>query len=289
LITWLQEMIFLRKYTIPIRQRYLLSCIVFVLLFCWFNYYVILKTKVVQVDIAIDAPQAGTLKIYAPQNGGYSETNKVLQAVTPEQKRYSLRIPCQTDDIDDVHLMIVPINSTETITLHEVSIFLPLFKKVSLDITEQFKDPDNYVNIGKVLSLPGGGVKITGNNNNPFFFVKEKLYLSPVVVATAFISLCSCMWLFFHPTILKGKKQGGLLKVEVFADDWRPVDSLIMELEKCCQNLVLRNSRTESTFQSLLFSFTDINEQKFSAIRSLVDNKEIKYSIRLQMNRSGEL
>lgn len=279
----------LSKDVIPAKQRYLVSCILFILLFCWFNYFFLLRTKVVQVDIDISVSQAGTLKIYSPQVGGYSETNRVLQKVTPYQNQYSLRIPCQTDDVEDVHLMIAPIGSAGSVTLHQIDILLPFFKKISLDLPAHFKEQDNFVNFGEINILPGGGVKITGGDKKSFFFVREKLKLSPVPVVTGFISLCFCMWLLFHPNVLKGNRNGGLIVVEILDSDWRFVDSLIMELEKCCHDLVLNNSSAAAHCQSMLFSFTQINETKFAEVRSSLEKEGLKITFRMQMNRSGEI
>ena len=185
--------------------------------------------------------------------------------------------------------MISPIDSAGSITLHQIDILLPFFKKISLDIPAQFIEPDNFVNVGEIYILPGGSVKITGGDKNSFFFVREKLKLSPIPVVTGFISLCLCMWLLFHPTVLKGNRNGGLLIVEILDSNWQFVDSLIIELQKCCQDLVLKNSSAAAHCQSMLFSYTRINETKFAEVRSSLEKEGLKITFRLQMNRSGEI
>jgi hypothetical protein len=283
------EMRLLKKYAIPVGQKYLVGCVDTVLIFCWFNLYLIFESNVAQVDIEIEVSQEGVLRIYWLQNGVFSEQQLVKKQLTPTQKHYSLRVPCRGYDINDIFLMIAPIDLPGTVRLQKIDIDIPFFKKTTVDIPAHFKDPTDFSDIADIQLLPEGGVEFTASSKNPIFFIREEVQQPLPLPTFIIITLCCCMWIIFHPILLKGSRKGGHLIFEICDNDWQLVSDAIDEIRDCCRDLVLDKSSVAENRHFYYFSFNEIDEVKFAAVRSLLINNGSKFTLRMQMNRSGEL
>ena len=276
-------------FVLSVRQRYGLGCILFISLFLLFNYFLVVKTKVVRVDIDLEVEQPGTLRIYSPKNNDYTETYTISQPISPEQREYSVRIPCRTEDARDVLLVISPIDSPHSIRLNDIQISHIFFEPISLDLSAHFKNPEDFSNIEDIQYLSSGAVKLSPTTDNPIFHVREELQVSRGLLFLVLISLCGTMWLLFNPTMLKGNRRGGYLLFEVADCDWQVIESAMSELEKCCHGFALSKAITAADRHSFLFTFKQVDETGLSAVRLSLAKKGATFSLRVQMNRSGEL
>ncbi len=279
----------LKKYAFPIGQKYLVGCVVSVLVFCWFNFYLIFESNFAQVDIDIDVSQERVLRIYWLPKGVFSEQQLVKEQLNPTQNHYSLRVPCRGYDIDDIFLMIAPIDVPGTVRLQKIDIDIPFYKKITVDIPALFKDPTNFSDIADIQLPPEGGVEFTTSSKNSIFLIREEVQLSLPLPTLITIALCCCMWLFFHPIFIKGSRKGGHLLFEIRNNDWHILSDTIDEIGHCCRDLVLNKSSVAEDRCFYYFSFKEIDEVKIAAVRSVLLNSGSQFTLRVQMNRSGEL
>lgn len=266
-------------------KRYLLSCIIFVILLCVFMLFFRGKLDhALQIDVDMMACERSIMQIFWQNDGQFKEKFSLQVPVAEGRTQYTIQVPWQGSDMV---LRMDMADDCENVELYSIDFSHPAYQDLRLDVGAILKTTGKSANISAPHLLPEGGIAFS-TKNDPWFIAKLEMELKNVpikILVTTPLIFFALMWLIFHPSFLKGNSKGGHLLLETKENALEIIESLQGGFHK----LELIRSEVHSDHQSHHFSFQALQDSNFNDIFvNLIDRSEV-ISIRVQLNRSGEV
>lgn len=224
------------------------------------------------------------MQIFWKNDGPFKEKYSLRIPVASGRTQYPIQIPWMGRDMV---LRIDMGDACPNVELYSVKFSLPAHKPLELDLMTVLNPEGKSANMTAPRRILGGGV-VFSTQNDPWFIPEFEMKLDGVplqIIVAIPLVFFVFMWLIFHPDLLKGNRNGGYLLLETTESTLELIESLQGAFDK----LELIRSVVSSGRQSYHFRFHGLQDFKTSDVFStLMDCSEV-ISIRIQLNRSGEV
>lgn len=224
------------------------------------------------------------MQVFWKNDGEFKEKFSLKTPIPESRTQYPIQIPWKGSDMT---LRIDMVDTCDNIELYSVKLSLPAYRPFELDLMRSLKTEGKNANITAPRMLSGGGIAFS-TTNDPWFIPEFEMELENVpvkiLVATPLIFFIF-MWLVFHPDLLKGNSSGGHLLLETTESNLEIIESLHGAFDQ----LELIRSMVSSDSQSHHFSFQVLHDSKINDLFATLVNCSEVISIRIQLNRSGEV